>query len=120
MPMTEARWRGHLGHLRTLLGGLMRGSGRGLPLVRSTGGPNDPAGAAWDAPADARARLAGRLAAAGVRLRAENDRLQAERAYGVVDFGAQERQAGQERAHRAALRGAAGASGGATSATPAA
>jgi hypothetical protein len=72
--------------------------------LRAPGDASDPAGAGWDAPADARAQQAGRLAAAGVRLRAEDDRLQAERAYGVIDLGAQERHAGQAQAHRAALR----------------
>ena len=75
-----------------------------VPPLRAPGGAGAPAGAGWDAPADARAQQAGRLAAAGMRLHAEDDRLQAERAYGEVDLGAQERHAGQARAHRATLR----------------
>ena len=40
----------------------------------------------------------------GARLSVEDDRLRAERAYGVIDLVAQERLAGQASAHRVALR----------------
>jgi hypothetical protein len=105
MPTTETngpgRGRRLWAQLRRLGG---RGRRGGQPTTEAPGAAGPPAGAGWDAPADARAQEARRLAAAGTRLRAEAARLRAERAYGVVDLGAQERHAGQARAHRAALR----------------
>jgi hypothetical protein len=76
----------------------------GARPLRAPGVAGAPAGAGRGEPADARAEQAGRLAAAGTRLHGEEDRLQAEPAYGEVDLGAQERLAGQAQAHRAARR----------------
>jgi hypothetical protein len=107
MPTTEAGWQGRIQRLWARLRGLGSRSRRRVHRVQPLRTPGDagaPAGAGWDAPADARAQQAGRLAAAGTRLHAEDDRLQGERAYGEVDLGAQERHAGQDQAHRAALR----------------
>jgi hypothetical protein len=104
MPTTEAGWQGRLQRLWARLGSLGSRTRRRVQPLQAPGDARDPAGAGWDAPADARAQQAGRLAAAGTRLHAEDDRLQAERAYGEVNLGAQERHAGQAQAHRATLR----------------
>jgi hypothetical protein len=90
MPTKEAGWQGRLQRLWARLGGLGSlgsRSRRRVPPFPAPGGAGSPAGAGWDASADARAQQAGRLAAAGARLHAEDDRLQAERAYGVIDLG---------------------------------
>jgi hypothetical protein len=104
MPTTEAGWQGRVRRFWAHLGARGSRSRRRVPPLPAPGDASDPAGAGWDAPADARAQEAGRLAAAGARLRAEDEHLRAERAYGQIDLGAQERHAGQARAHRAALR----------------
>jgi hypothetical protein len=104
MPTTAAGWPGRLRRLWARLGSLGSRTRRRVQPLQAPGGAGSPAAAGWDAPADARAQQASRLAAAGTRLHAEDDRLQAERAYGEVDLGAQERHAGQAQAHRATLR----------------
>jgi hypothetical protein len=101
MPAVD--WPGRIRRWWARLQDLGSRSGRGRPL-RPPGDASTPVGSGWDAPADARAQRGKRFAAAGTRLHAEEARLEADRAYGEVDLGAHERHAGQDHAHRAALR----------------
>ncbi len=72
--------------------------------LRGSGAPSPRHDGGWDARAAARTQRGDRLAATGARLSVEDDRLRAERAYGVIDLVAQERLAGRASAHRVALR----------------